>query len=122
MKRDILNFDGQKIGELELPDDTPEEVWSKKLATYAQSVLPAIPPISPRQIRLQLLKMGLTNQDIVSAIEAAIPEPDRTKALIEWEYSVSFERRAPFVDAVGLLLGLNSTQLDALWLDAGAQF
>ena len=35
MKRDILNHLGQKIGELELPDDTAEQVWAERLALYA---------------------------------------------------------------------------------------
>jgi len=35
MIRDILNHLGQKIGELELPDGTSEQVWAEKLAPYA---------------------------------------------------------------------------------------
>lgn len=38
-KRDILNYLGAKIGELELPDDTSEEIWAKKLAVYATAPL-----------------------------------------------------------------------------------
>lgn len=38
-KRDILNYLGEKIGELELPIGTSEEIWQAKLALYA------IPPI-----------------------------------------------------------------------------
>lgn len=34
-KRDILNYLGQKIGEMELPDGTSEDVWAKKLAPFA---------------------------------------------------------------------------------------
>lgn len=34
MKRDILNYLGNKIGELELPDGTSEEAWSKALSPY----------------------------------------------------------------------------------------
>lgn len=37
MVRDILDYLGQKIGELELPDDTPEEVWQNRLAPYAKA-------------------------------------------------------------------------------------
>lgn len=33
-KRDILDYSGQVVGELELPDDTPDSVWEKKLASY----------------------------------------------------------------------------------------
>lgn len=35
MTRDILNHLGKKIGELELPDGTSEEVWTEKLSVYA---------------------------------------------------------------------------------------
>ena len=38
MIRDILNIDGVKIGELELPDDTSESTWQAKLAMYACSL------------------------------------------------------------------------------------
>lgn len=44
MKRDILDYQGNKIGELELPDDTSEEVWQKKLSFYTQT------PPSPQEI------------------------------------------------------------------------
>lgn len=35
MKRDILDYLGNKIGELELPDGTAESVWATKLSAYA---------------------------------------------------------------------------------------
>ena len=35
--RDILNYLGQKIGELTLPDETEEAVWQFKLAAYAEA-------------------------------------------------------------------------------------
>jgi hypothetical protein len=116
--RDILNHLGVKIGELELPEGTSEDVWEEKLALYAAPPAVNINPITPRQIRLQLLKLEITNQSVVDAIVAAIPEPERTQALIEWEYSIGFDRNAPFVDAVGLLLGFDSQELDDLWLQA----
>lgn len=37
MKRDILNYLDEKIGEMELPDSTPEEVWEQKLSIYKVS-------------------------------------------------------------------------------------
>lgn len=35
-KRDILNWQDEKIGELELPDGTSEEVWALKLSMFSQ--------------------------------------------------------------------------------------
>lgn len=33
-KRDILDYQGNKIGELELPIGTSESVWQEKLDSY----------------------------------------------------------------------------------------
>jgi len=41
--RDILDYQGTKIGELELPDGTPEQEWQEKLAPYA------VAPPSPQE-------------------------------------------------------------------------
>jgi hypothetical protein len=41
MIRDVLDWQGNKIGELSLPDGTSEEVWAEKLAAYAK------PPSDP---------------------------------------------------------------------------
>lgn len=42
--RNILNYQGTIIGELTLPDDTPEIVWTNVLASYSQ------PPPSVSQL------------------------------------------------------------------------
>lgn len=120
MIRDVLNHLGVKIGELELPDETPEEVWQSKLEKY--QVTPAaqvFPIITPRQIRLALLRVNITSEMVIAAIEATIPEPTKTLALIEWEYSIGYDRNAPFVGAVGALLGLSDSQIDDLWINGG---
>ncbi len=47
--------------------------------------------------------------------------PDDTAketAKIEWEYSRTFNRIHPLVATVGTALGLNDTQIDAMWLAA----
>lgn len=49
MIRDILDYQGQVIGQLELPDDTTEEQWAIALAPYA-----APPPSPQEQVQQQL--------------------------------------------------------------------
>lgn len=115
MKKDILNYLGEKIGELELPDSTSEEVWQRKLALYSQP--PATEPIkdvTPRQIRQAMVLSGVTMEQIDAAI-ASLPEPTKSLARIEWEYSTLFIRSNPLVSSVGTMLGWSSDQLDALW-------
>lgn len=115
MKHDILNYLNEKIGEIELPDDTPEAVVLEKLARYA-----APPPaevivdVSPRQIRQALILSGVPLATITDAL-ATLPEPTKSLAQVEWEYATVFERSRPLVAEVGVLLGWSSDQLDAIW-------
>jgi hypothetical protein len=50
MIRDILNYQGTVIGQLEMPDDTPEERWTEELAKYA------VAPKSPSEIQASYLR------------------------------------------------------------------
>lgn len=115
IKRDILNHLGEKIGELEMPDDTSEAIIEQKLAKYAAApAVPEIPDVTPRQIRQALVMSGISITAIESALNS-LPEPTKSMALIEWEFSIAFQRKRPFVTAVGQLLGKSSDELDALW-------
>lgn len=114
-KRNILNHLGQVIGELELPDGTSEEVWQKKLAPYASPPpSAAIPDITPRQARQALILSGILIEDIDAALDS-LPEPTKSMAKTEWEYSLAFQRSRPLVAQVGQMLGWSSDQLDELW-------
>lgn len=77
-----------------------------------------IPTVTPRQIRQALILSGVSLQTIEDALDS-LPEPTRSLAKTEWEYSVNFDRRRPLVVQVGLMLGWTSNQLDDLWLFAG---
>lgn len=72
--------------------------------------------VTMRQARLALLNNSLLD-DVAPAI-AALPEPDRTRAQIEWEYSNALERGNPFVATLGAALGLDAEALDDLFIEA----
>lgn len=113
--RNILNYNNEIIGQLELPDSTPEEVWQERLNAF--KVQPSQAPlvdVTPRQIRQAMVLSGLTMQQIEDALNA-LPEPSRSMAKIEWEYSIAFKRDRPFVAAVGQILGWTGQQVDDLW-------
>lgn len=74
--------------------------------------------VSMRQARLALLGAGLLST--VDATIAAMPEPAKTAALIEWEYSSEVWRHRPFVQSMGAALGLDDAQIDALFVAAEA--
>lgn len=82
-------------------------------------VVPAIPQIvTMRQARLALLAQGLLAQ-VETAINA-LPEPQRSAARIEWDYSSEVHRDRPFVQQLGAALGLSSEQLNLLFIKAAA--
>lgn len=113
--RDILDKDNNKLGEMTFPDGTSEEVIAAKLNVYKSSV--PLSDVTPRQIRLALLLSGVLLSDIEAALNS-LPEPVKSYALIEWEYSLAFKRVNPLVEQVGQLLGWTSGQLDNLWKTA----
>lgn len=114
-KRDILNHLGEKIGELELPEGTPENVWQARLSAFAQppAVAP-IPDVTPRQFRQALILKGISKQNIEEVINSQ-PEPLRSLAMIEWEYSTVFKRDRPLINQMAPHLGFTSQDLDDLW-------
>lgn len=72
--------------------------------------------VTMRQARLALLGAGL-----LSAVDAAIealPEPQKSAARIEWDYSSEVHRSRAFVQQLGAALGLTDQQLDALFTRA----
>jgi hypothetical protein len=115
-QRDIFNYLNEKIGVLEMPDGTTEEVWSAELAKYAVTPESNVPTqISARQIRLALFLSGITLQMIDESL-ATLPEPTKTLAQISWEYSNFFLRSDPLADQVASMLGWTSEQTDQLWI------
>ena len=77
----------------------------------------AIPhEVTMRQVRLALLAAGKLAQ--VDAAIASMPEPQRTAASIEWEYSNALQRSNPFVAQLGAALGIDDAAIDALFVAA----
>ena len=69
--------------------------------------------VTMRQARLALLGAGKLAQ--VDAAIAAMTEPTRSAAQIEWTYSNDVQRHNGFVAALGPALGMTSSQIDALF-------
>ncbi len=74
---------------------------------------PVIAPITPRQLRLELLNRGFL-AGVEMAI-ASLPEPHKTGAMIEWEYASEFQRAHPMVSAIAAAIGVSSDMLDDIF-------
>jgi hypothetical protein len=99
--------------------------WIVPLERLAEYIVPQEPPpqpgepvpesVGPAQIRLALLDLyGVTDEMIRGSIEQ-LPEPNKTRALILYDYSAEFRRSNPFIDAIGTMLGINDEQINDLY-------
>lgn len=76
---------------------------------------PSFSPLSPRQLRLMMLQIGLTDTDVEAQI-AAIPDPtERAAASIEWQWATRYDRTHPLVITLAIALEFTDAELDALW-------
>lgn len=91
------------------------DLWDEQVFTAPPPPPPPVPQeITMRQARLVLLGAGLLN-GVQTAIDG-LPEPQRSAANIEWEFSNTLQRRNAFVLTLGPALGLNDAQIDALFI------
>jgi hypothetical protein len=74
--------------------------------------------VTMRQARLALLGAG--KLAAVTAALNALPEPQKTAALITWEYSGAVERQNGLVPQLAGALGMTDAQIDALFIAAAA--
>lgn len=116
-----LTYNGQL-----LPPALPCEIDEKEKALWFENpslktlyengtLLVSATKITPRQLRLSLfIVKGLSDADVVAAVNQ-LPEPDRTLALVAWEYSIEYDRTEPMVDAVAYLLNLTAQDVIDVW-------
>lgn len=83
------------------PEPTPEELRE------------LMPPISKRQLRLTLVRNGISLSELDAAIEAMGDE-----AIIEWNDSSEYRRLNPLLNQVADYLQLSQEQVDAMWQQA----
>lgn len=87
-----------------------EQIEAKRLASIPQSV-------TRRQARQALLLAGVLGS-VQSAIDGIADPVQRGMAQIEWDDSQAFERNRPLLIALGTALGLDSAELDQLFVTA----
>lgn len=121
VKQVVPEFDGfikndDNVTVLLTVEVTPE------IVSAIEAVVP--PPadlldVTPRQMRQALILSGVSLQQIEDALNS-LPEPQKSLAWVEWEYSNAFERNRPLVAQVSAMLGWTEQQLDDLWILAGS--
>ena len=123
MIKDILDFEGKIIGTLELPDDTDDSEWERRL-NYFKSITgkPNNVPsyVTRRQMLLALnQKFKVKKQDVLNFI-GTLPEPLQYKSLIWFDESQVFERNNELLLQMSPMMGIPTSQLDDLFILAAS--
>lgn len=95
--------------------------------TYTVSQIPGEAPstpdppklVVPSQITMRQARLALHNAGLLSSVQSTIdslPEPQKTTAQIEWEYSNTMQRSNPLILALSPALNLTSEQIDELFI------
>lgn len=82
----------------------------------ARLVPPVPSSVTMRQARIALLNAGLLSQ-VDAAIES-LPEPQKSRVRIEWEYSNTVERNGTIIPSLAHAMGLDDEQIDGLFVEA----
>jgi len=90
-----------------------KEYWTP---VAAEPEPPTLAPLTRRQLRLGLLSIGVTAEDVEAQITAITDPVDRAWALIEWEDATHYKRDHPLVADVAAATELPPEQVDALWV------
>lgn len=88
---------------------------------HAFTAPPPPPPVIPQSVTMRQARLALHASGLLAGVQPAItalPEPQRTQAQIEWDYSNGLERGNAFVATLGAALGLNAAGIDALFVQA----
>ncbi|MCJ8517830.1 hypothetical protein ABID21_000654 [Pseudorhizobium tarimense] len=110
-----IDADWQSIQPSMVYDGT---VISEPPPVSAEELRAKMPAISRRQLRLTLVRNGITLDSVVAAVDAFPEGPKREEARIEWEDGQSFERLHPTLLMIAEALDLTPAQVDAMWAEA----
>lgn len=76
----------------------------------------SMPSLSPRQLCLVMLMVGLRETDLEQQIITLVPDPvEQEFALIEWRKATSFKRLHPMVEEIREAMNFDPVQFDELW-------
>lgn len=122
---DFLPHIADEWGHIEALDTEGEQAlnvgigWGWDGSAFVAPAAPPQPePLPPASVTMRQARLALLAYGILGSVDAAIdgmPEPDRSEARIEWDYSNEVQRHNGFVAQLGPVLGLTETQLDDLF-------
>jgi hypothetical protein len=84
-----------------------------------QAVDDSVPAsVSARQIRLWILRQGISLSQVDAAIDAIPDQLQRDSVRVEWDYAPYVERSHPMLVPLAAALGLSEAQVDQAFVEA----
>jgi hypothetical protein len=115
----VLRSDGLRVENWPCPEREEYEFWRAAGGEPGAAVLAG--PVVPQAVTMRQARLALHGAGLLPLVDAAIdsmPEPVRSAARIEWEYSQEVQRHRGFVAQLGAALGLDDAALDGLFVAA----
>ena len=87
----------------------------------SETLTPAVPEsVSARQIRLWLVRNGVSLAAVDAAIDAIPDQLQRDSVRVEWDYAPYVERSHPMLAPLAAALGLTEQQVDQAFIEASS--
>jgi hypothetical protein len=87
----------------------------------SESLSPVVPEsVSARQIRLWLVRHGISLSQVETAIDSIQDIMQRDSVRVEWEYAPYVERSHPMLVPLASALGLTEQQVDIAFIEASS--
>lgn len=85
----------------------------------SETLTPPVPEsVSARQIRLWLIRQGISLAAVDAAIDAIPDQLQRDSVRVEWDYAPYVERTHPMLVPLASALGLTEAQVDQAFVEA----
>jgi hypothetical protein len=85
----------------------------------SEYLTPPVPEsVSARQIRLWLVRNGISLTQVDAAISAIPDQLQRDSVRVEWDYAPYVERTHPMLIPLATTLGLTESQVDQAFIEA----
>ena len=97
------------------PRPSDDATWSGEWVVPPPTV-PA--SVSARQIRLWLVRHGISLAAVDAAIDAIPDQLQRDSVRVEWDYAPYVERSHPMLPAIAQALGLSGEDIDTAFREA----
>lgn len=97
---------------------TAEEDAAADALIVAPSTSPADFPLSARQLRLGLIRHGISLATVQSAISGIEDTQQRDEAQVYWEFSTTIAWSHPMTQAIMALAGISPKSAAAMWMVA----